>query len=150
MDDLTYFLIKVCNDNQYRYDKVENLAEIYRINEKMPLALVEMKDAIAITIRFRIGVSSKDIASLSRDMAVVLPDIIFEEDFIIHPDYGYLFGQEATKVFIENIQKNIENAQIANATAGAIFFSDKPIVAYGSKIRSKTNIEKFWDKDLDD
>lgn len=150
MDHLKYFLDSVCKNGVYKYEKVENLAEIYRTSDVMPLALIEYRSTIGFLIRFRIGISSRDVASLSRDMAEVDSGLIFDEDFLIDPQYGYLYGEEATQAFIQNIQRNIENAQMADATEGAIYVSNEPIIAYGSNIRGKTKIEKYWGDDFDE
>ena len=78
-------------------------------------------------------------------MSTVDNCLIFDEDFIIDPDFGYLYGEEATQAFIERIQNNIQEAQLEEAMDGAVYVSQELIFAYGSGIRGKTKIEKLWD-----
>lgn len=146
MDHLKFFLDSVCKDGHYKYEKVENLAEIYKIDEMFPLALIEWRQDIGLTIRFRIGLSSRDIAYLSRDMTVVCSNLIFDEDFLIDPQYGYLYGEEASKAFIKKIQDRAQYDDTAQEDV--IYVSSEPIIAYGSDFPSKTKIEKFWGDDF--
>lgn len=145
MDILKRFLDEVCEDSIYTYEKVENLAEIYS-GEIAPLALIEWNTSLGhFIIKFRIGLSSFQIAKLTNDMSVVDNSLIFDEDFIIDPDYGYLYGEDATKAFIERIQGNFQEAQYEDAMEGAIYVSSQPIFAAGSEFQGKTKLEKLWD-----
>lgn len=148
MDHLKYFLDNVCEGDVYKYEQVENLAEVYYNNDIVPVALVEYKSTIGFIVRFRIGISSREVASLSRDMTEVDTSLIFDEDFIIDSQYGYLYGEDATKAFIQNIQRNLEESQMADALEGATYISNEPIIAAGSEFRGKTKIEKYWGDEL--
>ena len=148
MDHLKHFLDSVCEDSSYMYEQVENLAEIYQEKELLPVALIEWRSTAGFIVRFRIGVSSRDIATLSRDMAEVDTSLIFDEDFIIDKDYGYLYGEEATQAFISRIQNNIQEAQMSEALDGVTYISQEPLITPGLNIPSKTKIEKYWGDDF--
>lgn len=135
----------MCSSSSYTYEQVDTLAEIYYNKDITPIALIEWRRTIGFIIRFRIGISSREIACLSRDMAIIDSSLVFDEDFIIDPNYGYLYGQDATKAFIERIQNNIQQSQINDAIDGAIYVSHEPIFAFGSEHLSKTKLEKYWD-----
>lgn len=148
MDTLKHFLDNVCKDSNYNYEKVDNIAEIYQINDATPIAQIEWHYSLgSYGVRFRIGISSLDIARLTNIMSVVNDNLLFDEDFIIDPDYGYLYGEEATQAFINRIQNNIQESQVANAMNQATYISDEPIFAYGSRYTGRTKIEKIWDAD---
>lgn len=145
MDVLKHFLDKVCDDNFYTYEKLDNLAEIFKEGDIVPAALIEWDYSLgSFLVKFRIGLTAGEVAALARDMATVDCAIIFEEDFIIHPEYGYIYGEEATKFFIESIQNNIQEAQYADAMAGAVYVSQEPIFTYGMEGFGKTKLEKYW------
>lgn len=144
MDNLKYFLENVCNGSEYTYEQVDNLAEIYEGDSSEPIAMVEWNRSFgSMMVRFRIGISSFQIASLSRDMAIQESSIVFQEDFLIDPDYGYLYGEEATQAFVEKLQNRVQDAS-EDAMEGAIFVSSEPIFAYGIEYEGKTKIEKMW------
>lgn len=148
MNNLKSFLDKVCDDNYYIYQQVENLAEIYKEDENTPIALIEWDYSLGqFKVKFRIGISSSEVATLTRDMAEVDSCLIFEGDFIIDPNRGYLFGEEATQAFVAVLQKNIEEAQISELK-GVTYISSEPISTIGSDLRSKTKIERYWGKEL--
>jgi hypothetical protein len=125
MDHLRSFLEQVCSSSSYTYEQVDTLAEIYYNKDITPIALIEWRRTIGFIIRFRIGISSREIACLSRDMAIIDSSLVFDEDFIIDPNYGYLYGNDAID--------------------GAIYVSHEPIFAFGSEHLSKTKLEKYWD-----
>ena len=148
MDTIKYFLDKVIehSNGEYYYDRVDDLAEIYKHNDMFPIALVEHNRSLGhFVVKFRIGMSSLEIAKLTRDMAVQDCCLLFDEDFIIDPDYGYLYGEEAAQAFLTRIQNNIQEAQFADAMDGAIYISPEPIFAYGQEYKGKTKLEKLWD-----
>lgn len=148
MDNLKHFLDSVCSDSEYTYEQVDNLAEIYEGESDNPIAIVEWNRSFgSMMVRFRIGVSSHQIASLSRDMAIQDGSLIFQEDFIIDPDYGYLYGEEATQAFVSMLQNKVQDAS-EDAMEGAIFVSSEPIFAYGSGYEGKTDIEKMWGDEI--
>jgi hypothetical protein len=145
---LKEFLDKVCDDNYYIYHQVENLAEIYKEDENIPTALVEWDYSLGqFKVKFRIGVSSSEVACLTRDMAEVDSCLIFEGDFFIDSEKGYLFGEEATQAFVIGFQKNIEEAQMAQLK-GVTYVSNMPIPTPGSEFQGKTKIEKYWGDEL--
>lgn len=145
MDTLKHFLDQLCEDSTYTYEQVENFGEIY-CHELMPTALIEWNRSLGhFILKFRIGLSSLQIAKLTSDMAMVDNSLIFDEDFIIDPDLGYLYGEDATKAFIERIQSTVQEAQYEDAMRGAIYVSPEPIFAYGSDYPGKTKLEKLWD-----
>lgn len=148
MNNLKSFLDKVCDDNYYIYQQVENLAEIYKEDENTPIALIEWDYSLGqFKVKFRIGISSSEVATLTRDMAEVDSCLIFEGDFIIDPSRGYLFGEEATQVFVAALQKSMEEAQMSELK-GVTYVSNEPIPTIGSDLQSKTKIEKFWGEEL--
>ena len=148
MDTIKQFLETVCNhsDGEYRYERLENLAEIYKDTDPLPIAIIEWSSTLGhFIVRFRIGIPSLDIAKLTRDMATEDNCLLFDEDFIIHPDYGYLYGDEAAQAFLQQIQGKIQDAQEKDVTDGAMYISTEPIFAFGSGFTGKTNIEQLWD-----
>ena len=148
MDNLKYFLDNVIDNSEdsYKYDRLDNLAEIYKMTDIVPIALIEWHNETGMFhVRFRIGMSSIDIAKLTRDMAVQDCCINFDEDFIIDPQYGYLYGEEASQAFINRIQQNIQQSHVEDVTNGAIYVVQEPIFACGSEHQGKTKLEKLWD-----
>ena len=149
MDILKKFLDDVCLDGNYINERVDVLAEIYKAKEMAPIALVEWNiHTNLFVVRFRIGISSLDIARLTNIMSTICNNLYFDEDFLIDPEYGYLYGEEATQSFLSRIQNNIQGAQYEDVMDGAIFVSTEPIFTYGSEHIGKTKIEKFWGDDF--
>ena len=147
MEHLKAFLDAVCSNNlYYTYEQVENLAELYRKGDVLPRALIEWDRSMGVFhVKFRIGIGSKDVAEIARDMSEVDSCLRFEEDFIIDQEHGYLYGEDATKMFLQRLNENIEQAQMQNAMDGAIYISHEPIIAAGSDYPGKTKIERLWD-----
>lgn len=150
MDRLKGILESMCySSSSYTYDKVDNLAEIYyKDDTKNPLAMIEWSRTEGLIVRFRIGITSRDVANLSVGLAIQESSIVFKDDFIVDPQYGYLYGEEATQAFITKLQRNMEQTQIEDAFNNATYISNAPVFAAGSNVRSRTKIEKIWDEDL--
>lgn len=149
MDHLKYILSNTCDEfSPYAYDQVGELAEIfYKTNLRVPIALLEWHSTSGLLIKFRLGLTSQEIASISRDLAEVETGLVFEEDFHIDPDLGYLYGEDATRAFIISMQDNIRMTEMEKALQGATYVSHEPIFAVGTKNQGKTKIEKYWDLD---
>lgn len=151
MNHLKHFLDRVCenSEEEYLFEQVDNLAEIYEIDSDEPIAIVEHNTSREVyEISFRIGVSSRQIAKLTRDMAVEDMCISFNEDFIIDPEYGYLYGEEATQHFMYKIQSMQSNED--TAMEGAIYMSPEPIFTQGTGHMAKSKLEKWWGDDMFD
>jgi hypothetical protein len=148
MDLMKHFLDKVCHKNSdYHYDKLDELGEIYQKGDILPIALIEhIDESNMYYIRFRLGLQSHKVAKISNELTVVCANLIFQDDFLIHEDYGYLYGDEARKAFIERIQSGIK---VPNepAQSGAIYISTEPVFTYGNRTFGKIKIEKLWRDD---
>lgn len=150
MDNIKYFLDNVCkHNNHYRYDRLENLAELYCEDNPVPVALIEWKKDIGMfEVRFRIGLTSIEVASISRDLAIQDMCLVFLEDFMIDQEYGYLYGEDATKVFMMRIQKKLEKANEPKLN-DAFFVSSQPILTCGFGNRGKTKLARLLGSSYD-
>lgn len=149
MDIMKHFLDKVCHKNSdYHYEKLDELGEIYQKGDIIPIALIEHTEKSNLYfIRFRLGLQSHKIAKLSNELTIVYPNLVFEDDFLIHEEYGYLYGDDARKAFIERIQNNAKAASIEEyqGQGHVIYVSIEPIFTYGNQSFGKTKIEKFFE-----
>lgn len=144
---MKHFLDKVCHKNsEYHYDKLEELGEIYQKGDILPIALVEHNNGSNLYyIRFRLGLQSYKIAKLTNEITIVCPNLVFEDDFLIHEEYGYLYGDDARKAFIDRIQNNVKTRISDKDTQGqVIYVSEEPVFTYGRKSFGKIKIEKIW------
>lgn len=144
MDIMKHFLDKVCHKNsEYHYEKLEQMGEIYQKGDLLPIALIEhMNLSNVYYVRFRLGLQSHKIAKISSELTIVCSNLIFEDDFLIHEEYGYLYGDDARKAFIERIQNNIKNNK--ETQNEVIYVSTEPVFTHGRKSFGKIKIEKFW------
>jgi hypothetical protein len=146
MDLFKKFLDDVCNmDTKYKYERVEKLAEIYLSGDVIPIAIVESNHKHEYDIRFRMGLSSVNIAKITSTMTLAESCLIFLDDFFIHETYGYLYGDEARQAFINRLKANIETAQFNENTEGAFFVSEEPLFSHGEEPRTKW--QKMWDEE---
>lgn len=150
MDVMKYFLDKVCHKNSdYHYEKLDELGEIYQKGDILPIALIEHNKSNGIYfLRFRLGLQSFKVAKLTNELTVNYPALVFEDDFLIHEEYGYLYGDDARKAFIERIQSNAKkNKEKSKDFDRVIYVSTEPIFTYGDITFGKTKIENFWEDD---
>ena len=150
MDTLKHLLDNVCRHNSdYHYEKLDELGEIYQKGDLFPIALIEHNNGGNIYyIRFRLGLQANKIAKLSSALSLSLQAFIFEDDFFIHEEYGYLYGDDARKAFIERIQSNAKkNKEKSKDFDRVIYVSTEPIFTYGDITFGKTKIENFWEDD---
>jgi hypothetical protein len=145
VDVFKKFLDDVCLDRPYTYERVERLAEIHLPGDVVPIATVESIYNNEYQVRFRMGLSSVNVATLVNQMTLAESCLVFEEDFFIHETYGYLYGNEARQAFIDRLKKNIEIAQFNENTDGAFFVSEEPIFSHGEEPRTKW--QKMWDEE---
>ena len=128
MDYLNSFLEKLWLNTDYGAERLENMAEIYIGNEPIPACLIELKDNIFYT-KFRIGMSSMTVARITHAISIISTNLFIEDDFYIHPQYGYMYGDNARGEYIRSIESNfIEEKEISD---GAFFVSKSPIYACG-------------------
>lgn len=155
MDLFKKFLDDTIKDREeiYRYDKLDNIAEIFKKGDIIPIAQVEWNKSIGFyIIRFRLGLQTHEACSLAREMTLANSHILFDEDFIIHEQYGYLYGEDARKAFIERIQNNVKNNnnELQDSINSAFYICQEPIFAFGSGTRGRTKIEKLLNFDFED
>jgi hypothetical protein len=145
MDLMKHFLDKVCHSNSdYHYEKLDNIGEIYQKGDIMPIALIDHNEGSNLySLRFRLGLASHKIAKLTNELTIVYANLIFEDDFLIHEQYGYLYGDDARKAFIERIQSGI-NVPNEPTQSGVIYVSTEPVFTYGNRTFGKIKIEKLW------
>lgn len=144
MDLFKKFLDNTIQDTVYTYERVDKLAEIYLQNDVVPIAMVESIYKDEYNIRFRIGLTSISIAQLVNRMTMAESRLVFEDDFFIHDQYGYIYGDEARQAFINKMQTSIETAQFKEQSNGAFFMSDEPLMIYGNNEKSK--FHRMWDE----
>ena len=145
MDVMKHFLDKVCHKNsEYHYEKLEELGEIYQKGDILPVALIEHNpDSGMYYLRFRLGLLSYKIAKISNELTIVCPNLVFEDDFLIHEEYGYLYGDDARKAFIERIQSGIKSPEEFNQP-DVIYVSDSPVFTYGNRTFGRIKVQKIW------
>ena len=148
MDVMKHFLDKVCHKNsEYHYEKLEEMGEIYQKGDILPVALIEHNIGSNIYyLRFRLGLLSYKIAKLTNELTVKCPNLVFEDDFLIHEEYGYLYGDDARQAFIERIQGSVKKPNEEHYN-GVIYVSTEPVFTYGKTTFGKTKIEKLWGDD---
>jgi hypothetical protein len=139
------FLDDTCLDRPYTYERVERLAEIYLPGDVVPIATVESIYNNEYQVRFRMGLSSINVAKLVHQMTLAESCLVFEEDFFIHETYGYLYGDEGRQAFIDRLKQNIETAQFNENADGAFFVSQEPLFSHGEEPRTK--FQKMWDEE---
>jgi hypothetical protein len=145
MDIFKKFLDDTIQDSKYKYERVENLAEIYSEGDVVPIATVEYKRSYGMMfVHFRLSLPLAKAGDLTKRMTLADSCLVFEDDFFIHEEYGYLYGDEARQAFINRLKQNIEEAQADQETKGAFYISHNPIVPVGSETRTK--YEKMWDE----
>jgi hypothetical protein len=149
MDVMKHFLDKVMEWNEdYHYDKLDNMAEIYQKGDLFPIALIEFEKGSSLyVIRFRLGLLAHKIGRLAKELALQESCLVFDDDFFIHEQYGYLYGDDARQAFIERIQANAKKnkSQEEEVFGDVIYVSTEPIFTYGKQTFGKTKIEKFWE-----
>lgn len=146
MDTFKKFLDDTIQDSKYKYERVENLAEIYLENDVVPIVTVEYQRQYGqMVIHFRIGLSLSNVGDITKRMTLADSALWFEEDFFIHEEYGYLYGDEARQAFIDRLKQNIEVSKMKQETSGAFYVSHDPIVPVGSEVRTK--YQQMWDEE---
>jgi hypothetical protein len=146
MDIFKKFLDDICVDQLYTYERVDKLAEVYSPKDVVPIATVEYNRSFgAMVIHFRMGLSSTAVAKLTNTMTLAESHLIFEDDFFIDEQYGYLYGDEARQAFINRLRDNIEAAQLNQDLNTAFFMSEQPLNVFGGDNRSK--FQKMWDEE---
>lgn len=144
MDLFKKFLDQTILDTDYQVERVESLAEIYLPTDVLPVASVESIYKDEYIIRFRMGLPLNLVADITYRMTLANSSLVFEQEFFIDDDYGYLYGEEGRIAFIESIKRNMMTAKLSEETDGAFFMSHDPVVAFGSDTRNK--YQKMWDE----
>ena len=146
MDVMKHFLDKVMEWNdEYRYDKLDDMAEIYQKGDILPIALIDHEKGSGLyVVRFRLGLLAHMIGKLTRELTLQESGLVFDDDFLIHEDYGYLYGDDARQAFIERIRGKANKPQ-QETVDPVIYVSTEPIFTYGKQTFGKTKIEKFWE-----
>lgn len=137
----------VCAVGEYSYDYVYPLAEIYRPGDVTPFALFEQEGS-NISVHFRIGVAYNEVAVLVEAISFCNDtfDMVYDEDFTICPQRGYVYGADATRTFMATIAAQPTEDDVLE---GAMYISTTPIFAHGGGYLGKTKIERFWGDDDD-
>lgn len=138
MDYLNSFLEQLCKNKEYGADRLDNLAEIYLGSEVIPSCLIELKKDV-LYLKFRIGLSSIIVARLTHEISMLSTNLFIEDDFYIHPEYGYMYGDNARGEYIKAMQSHFHEQ--TEETEGAFFVSTTPIFACGRQDRY-ANISK--------
>lgn len=146
MDIFKKFLDDTIVDSKYKYERVDTLAEIYSEGDVVPIVTVEYQRQYGqMSVHFRMGLQLAKVGDITKRMTLADSCLWFEDDFFIHEDYGYLYGDEARQAFINRLKENIETAQMNQETNGAFFISHDPIIPVGSETRTK--YQKMWDEE---
>lgn len=153
MDLFKKLLDDLCrHDSDYHYEKLDDLGEIYQNGDILPVALIDYnKTQNVYYVKFRLGLHANKVAKLSSALSLSLQAFVFEDDFLIHEEYGYLYGDDARKAFVQRIQSNYQKEdELEVALNSAFYICHQPIFAFGSGKRGKTKIEKLLNFDLED
>lgn len=144
MDLIKKFLDDTILDTNYSYERVDSLAEFYVSGDETPIATVEYEKSYgSYKVHFRMGLNLQIVGHLTMNMTLADSSLHFAEDFFIHEEYGYLYGDEARQAFINRLKDNIQAQQ--EQENGAFFVSHDPIMGFGEDTRTK--YEKMWDEE---
>ncbi len=153
MNYLKKFLKDLTADSRYYAEIIDDMAEIYAVDDGIPSVLLELKDNM-YHVNIRCDIPPRLSAQIMYDMTMLDEDIIIGPDFFVSQEKGVLYGQEATALFYATIYTTMENAQLEQEIGpeDAIYIVQEPIYGYGggkNKNDHKSKMQRLWGTDLE-
>jgi hypothetical protein len=141
------FIKQVCHDDRYYAVIEEHMAEFFMKGEMVPICLIEYEeDSDKYMVNMRMGVHPHIVADLMYRMTVADSDIIISEDFILHNERGYIFGEEARSLYFMSIYTMVDDAVEKQnlGVEGATFVVKEPLPVFEGKRDFSSKIKKLW------
>ena len=143
---LKKFLNKLAQDGRYYAEMLDNLAEVYYLNDGKPSALIEFNNNL-FHINFRSDLLPNIVAQISHDMSKITSNIVIEKPFAITQDKGIVYGDEAMGAHYLNVFFALQSSSIKeDESSGAIFVVKDPIPAFNGKRQPRSDklYRKLW------
>lgn len=144
---LKKFLNKLAQDGRYYAEMLDNLAEVYYLNDGKPSALIEFDNNL-FHINFRSDLLPNIVAQISHDMSKITSNIVIEQPFAITQDRGIVYGDEAMGAHYLNVFFALQSsASKGNEDmSDAIFVVKDPIATFNGKRQPRSDkiYRKLW------
>jgi hypothetical protein len=141
------FLKSLTDDGRYYAEMVDNLAEIYYLNDSRPCALVELEKQV-YHINFRSDLAPNIVAQVLTDLYNTGVSIVIGPVFAITKDKGIAYGEEAMGMHYINVFLALQptSSKDTEETKDVIFIVKDPIPAFQGKIQKRTDKihKKIW------
>lgn len=144
---LKKILKQLALDGRYYAEMVDNLAEIYYLDDPKPVVLAEFDKQNLLHLNFRSDLTPSVIAQISHDLTKIAPSVVIGSCFAITSDKGVVYGDEALGVHYFNIFMALQSSSKEESNSGAIFVVKEPIKTFDSLSQSRTSKihKKLWE-----
>lgn len=147
---LKKFLKLLTDDGRYYAELVDNLAEIYYLNDSKPSVLIEF-DKQVFHINFRSDLIPNVVAQICSDIFKTSVNAVVGPVFAFSQDKGIVYGEEALGIYYLGIYMalNSMDTKDSDLSRDAIFVVKDPLsVCLASKpVTKKINkYKKMWDE----
>lgn len=145
---LKKILKQLALDGRYYAEMINNLAEIYYLDEAKPVVLAELDQQNLLHLNFRSDLSPTIAAQISHDLAKITPNIVVGACFAVTADKGLVYGDEALGAHYLNIFLALQSAsKEPEAASNAIFIVKEPIRTFDGLSQSRTSKihKKLWE-----
>ena len=144
---LKKILKQLAVDGRYYAEMVENLAEIYYLDDARPVVLAEYEKTV-LHLNFRSDLMPSTVAQISHDIAKIAPNIVIGSCFAITADKGVIYGNEAMGAHYLSVYLALQSsAQESEQSESAIFVVKEPLETFSGRRQPRGDkiYKKLWE-----
>lgn len=144
---LKKILKQLALDGRYYAEMVDNLAEIYYLDDAKPVVLAEYEKTV-LHLNFRSDLMPSTVAQISHDLSKVAANMVIGSCFALTEDRGVVYGNEAMGAHYLNVYFALQSAsKDSEETDSAILVVKEPLETFTGKRlhRSDKIYRKLWE-----
>lgn len=147
---LKKFLKLLTDDGRYYAELVDNLAEIYYLNDSKPSVLIEY-DKQVYHLNFRSDLLPNVVAQISNDICKTGINLVVGPVFAVSEERGIIYGEEAMGSYYLGIYMALNSIQTKDSdiSKDALFVVKDPLTVCMVSKPNKKKINKYkkmWDE----
>ena len=144
---LKKILKQLASDGRYYAETVDNLAEIYYLDDARPVVLAEYEKTV-LHLNFRSDLMPSTVAQVSHDIAKIAPNVVIGSCFAITADKGVVYGNEAMGAHYLNVYMALQSsAKESSESENAIFVVKEPLETFSGRRQPRSDkiYKKLWE-----
>jgi hypothetical protein len=144
---LKKILKQLAIDGRYYAEMVDNLAEIYYLDDARPVVLAEYEKTV-LHLNFRSDLTPSIVAQVSHDITKIVSNVIVGPCFAITADKGVVYGNEAMGAHYLNVYLALQSStKDSEELESAIFVVKEPLETFSGKRQPRSDkiYKKLWE-----